>query len=135
MTTEESHEHPAENSAAGLDKPEEKLTRIKFPHDQAHKYAEGLGDHDYALGEPLTLWENTEQYVYMDGIKVGTLHAVWYTPTEKVAKGIHRSLKPRIEYIMTIGKDEPTGGSKAVRYTSRPRAIFTRLSRERGIRI
>lgn len=124
-----SHAVPA---AAGLDLPLDTLTPFPFPQDHAEEYAEGLGDHEYALGQEWGLnGDYGDQDVYMDGIKVGTLHGIWRAGRERVAKGGFRSLNPRIEYIMTIDDEDPSG----TRYTSASRAVFTRLSNARGIRI
>lgn len=121
-------------AAAGLDLPlpHETLTPFPFPRDHAEEYAEGLVNHEYALGEEWGLrGDSGYQDVYMDGIKVGTLHNIWRAGRERVAKGGFRSLHPRIEYVMTDDHEDTTG----TRYTSATRAVFTYLSNARGIRI
>lgn len=124
-----SHTVPA---AAGLDLPYDTLTPFPFPHGHASEYAEGLGNHEYALGEEWGLrGDSGYQDVYMDGIKVGTLHNIWRAGRERIAKGGFRSLNPRIEYVMTDDREESSG----TRYTSAARAVFTYLSNTRGIRI
>lgn len=115
-------------SAPDIELPTEKLTKVRIPEDQAWKY-KNLKGRTIAMGEETpTMLENTQRNVYVDGKRVGAIHAVWVTPSVKVARGIRRDLKPRIEYAMVVDETDHTHGSSAIRYPSRSRAILSRLN-------
>lgn len=115
-------------SAPDISLPVEKLTKVRIAADQAWKYR-NLEGRDIAIGEETPSFaENTQRNVYVDGKKVGAIHAVWVTPTVKVSRGISRDLKPRIEYAMVVDETDHTHGSRAIRYPSRSRAILSRLN-------
>lgn len=92
-------------------------------------YGKRLETADVHIGEPEELVEGSgwmRTPLYLDGQHVGYVREWTKTPTQKVSRGISRSLKPRTEYEVEL-KKEYGGGRES--YPSRTRSIFTALDR------